>query len=224
MNSFLIAIDGPAGSGKSTIAKLLSKRLGFNHLDTGAMYRAVAVYLDSLGLSPNDDLEKALDKIDMQYRDGELYLNGEKVKDEVIRSARASQLASSFAVVPKVREKLTQLQRKICESGDFVVEGRDIGTVVLPHAQVKIFLTASFEERVRRRLQELKQKGIELTFEEVAKQIEERDRRDSSRDLAPLKPAEDAIVIDTTNKTIEQVLEEVIEVVNRRKNNEAVCR
>jgi len=222
LSNFLIAIDGPAGSGKSTIAKLLSERLGFNHLDTGAMYRAVALYLDSKGLSPEDDLTEELDEIDMDYVDGELYLNGEKVREEEIRSARAGQLASSFATVAKVREKLTQLQRKICENGNFVVEGRDIGTVVLPHAQVKIFLTASFEERVRRRLEELKRKGVNLSFEEVARQIEERDRRDSSRDLAPLKAAEDAIVIDTTGKSIEQVLEEVIEAVNRRKKDEAV--
>jgi len=222
LGNFLVAIDGPAGSGKSTIAKLLSERLGFNHLDTGAMYRAIGVYLDSKGFTPDNVPDEELENIDMQYVNGELYLNGEKVREEEIRSAKAGQLASSFAVVPKVREKLTQLQRKICENGNFVVEGRDIGTVVLPHAQVKIFLTASFEERVKRRAKELKRKGVELSLEEVARQIEERDKRDSSRDLAPLKPAEDAIVIDTTAKSIEQVLEEVIEVINRRKTDEAV--
>ena len=222
MSNFLVAIDGPAGSGKSTIAKLLSERLGFNHLDTGAMYRAIGVYLDSKGFTPDNVPDEELEKIDMQYVNGELYLNGEKVREEVIRSAKAGQLASSFAVVPKVREKLTQLQRRICEGGNFVVEGRDIGTVVLPHAQVKIFLTASFEERVKRRAEELKSKGIELPLEEVARQIEERDKRDSSRDLAPLKPAEDAIVIDTTAKSVEQVLEEVIEIIDRRKTDEAV--
>ena len=222
LGNFLIAVDGPAGSGKSTIARLLSERLGFNHLDTGAMYRAVAVYLDSKGFTPDSVPEEELEKIDVQYIDNELYLNGERVREEDIRSAKAGQLASSFAVVPKVREKLTQLQRKICERGNFVVEGRDIGTVVLPYAQVKIFLTASFEERVKRRAEELKSKGIELSLEEVARQIEERDKRDSSRNLAPLKPAEDAIVIDTTAKSIERVLEEVIEVIDRRKTNEAV--
>ncbi|MBC7122732.1 MAG: (d)CMP kinase [Pseudothermotoga sp.] len=222
MSNFLVAIDGPAGSGKSTIAKLLSERLGFNHLDTGAMYRAIGVYLDSKGFTPDNVPDEELEKIDMQYVNGELYLNGEKVREEEIRSARAGQLASSFATVAKVREKLTQLQRKICENGNFVVEGRDIGTVVLPHAQVKIFLTASFDERVKRRAEELKSKGIELPLEEVARQIEERDKRDSSRDLAPLKPAQDAIVIDTTAKSVEQVLEEVIEIINRRKTDEAV--
>ncbi|MEN3009055.1 (d)CMP kinase [Pseudothermotoga sp.] len=222
MGSFLIAIDGPAGSGKSTIAKLLSEKLGFNHLDTGAMYRAVSVYLHSKGFKPGDDLRDVLESIEIEYIDGQIYLNGKKVQEEDIRSAKAGQLASSFATLPEVRNKLTQLQRKICEKGNFVVEGRDIGTVVLPHAQVKIFLTASFEERVRRRLKELKQKGIELSFEEVAKQIEERDQRDSSRDLAPLRPAEDAVIIDTTCKSIAQVLEEALEVVNRRKTDEAV--
>lgn len=222
MENFLVAIDGPAGSGKSTIAKLLAKKLGFNHLDTGAMYRAVAIYLHSKGFKPGDDLHDALESLEVEYVGGQIYLNGEKVCEEEIRSAKAGELASSFATIPEVREKLTQLQRKICESGNFVVEGRDIGTVVLPHAQVKIFLTASFEERVRRRLEELRRKGIQLSFEDVAKQIEERDQRDSSRDLAPLKPAEDAIIIDTTGKNIEQVLEEVSEVVVRRKFDETV--
>lgn len=222
MENFLVAIDGPAGSGKSTIAKLLAKKLGFNHLDTGAMYRAVAVYLHSKGFKPEDDLHEVLESLEVEYIDGQIYLNGEKICEEEIRSAKAGELASSFATLPEVREKLTQLQRKICESGNFVVEGRDIGTVVLPHAQVKIFLTASFEERVKRRLEELGRKGIQLSFEDVAKQIEERDQRDSSRDLAPLKPAEDAIIIDTTGKDIDQVLEEVFEVVVRRKSDETV--
>lgn len=222
MENFLVAIDGPAGSGKSTIAKLLAKKLGFNHLDTGAMYRAVAVYLHSKGFKPEDDLHEVLESLEVEYIDGQIHLNGEKICEEEIRSAKAGELASSFATLPEVREKLTQLQRKICESGNFVVEGRDIGTVVLPHAQVKIFLTASFEERVKRRLEELGRKGIQLSFEDVAKQIEERDQRDSSRDLAPLKPAEDAIIIDTTGKDIDQVLEEVFEVVVRRKSDETV--
>ncbi|WP_041081702.1 (d)CMP kinase [Thermotoga profunda] len=215
MRHFLIAIDGPAGSGKSTVAKLVAERLGMNYLDTGAMYRAVALYLHSKNLSPSDDLSNELDHIDLCYKDGELYINGARVSEQ-IRSAQAGKLASDFAVNPAVRSRLTQLQRDICKDGKFVVEGRDIGTVVLPNAQVKIFLTASFDERVRRRLKELQEKGIHLTFEEIANQIRLRDEQDSKRSLAPMKPAEDALVIDTTGKNIDQVVEEICQIALRR--------
>ncbi len=220
MKEFLIAIDGPAGAGKSTVAKLVAARLKINYLDTGAMYRAVALYLDSKNLSPSDDLSNALDNVEFRYEDGDLYLNGTKVTDQ-IRSAQAGKLASDFAVNPSVRSRLTDLQRKICRNGQFVVEGRDIGTVVLPHAQVKIFLTASFEERVKRRLKELQEKGVNLTFEEVANLIRLRDEQDSKRSFAPMKPAEDAIIIDTTGKSIEQVVEEICQIVSRRMDCES---
>ncbi len=222
MKEFLIAIDGPAGSGKSTVAKLVAEKLKMNYLDTGAMYRAVALYLHSKNLSPSDDLSDALDHIKLNYKDGELYLNGTKVSEQ-IRSAQAGKLASDFAVNQTVRSKLTQLQKDICKGGMFVVEGRDIGTVVLPHAQVKIFLTASFEERVRRRLRELREKGINLTFEQVADQIRLRDEQDSKRSIAPMKPAEDAIIIDTTDKSIEQVTEEICQIALRRMACESNC-
>lgn len=222
MKEFLIAIDGPAGSGKSTVAKLVAARLKINYLDTGAMYRAVALYLNSKNLSPSDDLCNALDEIEFCYEDGDLYLNSTKISEQ-IRSTQAGKLASDFAVNPIVRSKLTQFQRDICKNGRFVVEGRDIGTVVLPHAQIKIFLTASFEERVKRRLKELKEKGVNLTFEEVASQIKLRDEQDSKRSLAPMKPADDAIIIDTTNKGIEQVVEEICQIVLRRMNCENNC-
>ncbi|HOJ88982.1 MAG TPA: (d)CMP kinase [Pseudothermotoga sp.] len=220
LKEFIVAIDGPAGSGKSTVARLVAAKLRMNYLDTGAMYRAVALYLNSKNLSPSDDLTDVLDEIEFHYKDGSLYLNGMKVSEQ-IRTAQAGKLASDFAVNPAVRSKLTELQRVICKQGKFVVEGRDIGTVVVPHAQVKIFLTASFEERVRRRLKELQEKGTILTFEQVAEQIKLRDEQDSKRSLAPLKPAEDATVLDTTNKTIEQVVEEICEIALRRMNCES---
>ncbi len=219
MKEFLIAIDGPAGSGKSSVAKLVAEKLKLNYLDTGAMYRAVGIYLHSKNLSPSDDLSKVLDEIEFFYNSGDLYLNGEKLREQ-IRTAQAGKLASDFAVNPLVRLKLTEIQRNICKGGRFVVDGRDIGTVVLPNAQVKIFLTASFEERVRRRLKELCQKGVDLTFEEVAEQIRLRDEQDSKRSLAPLRPAEDAIVIDTTGKSIEEVAQEICDIVLRRMNCE----
>lgn len=222
MKELLIAIDGPAGSGKSTVAKLVAKKFKINYLDTGAMYRAVALYLNSKNLSPSDDLSNALDEIEFCYENGDLYLNNTKISEQ-IRSTQAGKLASDFAVNPIVRSKLTQFQRDICKDGRFVVEGRDIGTVVLPHAQIKIFLTASFEERVKRRLKELKEKGVDLTFEEVANQIKLRDEQDSKRSLAPMKPADDAIIIDTTNKSIEQVVEEICQIVSRRMKCENNC-
>ncbi len=218
----LIAIDGPAGSGKSTIAKLLAKRLRINYLDTGAMYRALACYLSSKGLSPKDDLSKELENIKVEYRNGEIYINGEKM-GEFIRSPEAGKLASDFAAVQSVREILTRIQRSICENGAFVVDGRDIGTVVLPHADVKIFLTASFEERVRRRLRELQEKGIRTTYEEVAKELQLRDSQDSNRSIAPLKPADDAFIVDTTGRTIDEVLAQICKIISGRADCEYHC-
>nr|WP_157723366.1 (d)CMP kinase [Pseudothermotoga thermarum] len=215
MDQILIAIDGPAGSGKSTIAKLLAKKLRINYLDTGAMYRAVAYYLKMKGYSPSEDLSEELEKLKIDYKDGDLYINGIKVGEE-IRSPEVGKLASDFAKIQTVRERLTKIQRTICEKGSFVVDGRDIGTVVLPHADVKIFLTASFEERVKRRLKELQEKGIQATYEQVAQEMMQRDEQDSSRSIAPLKPAQDAFIIDTTGKTVEEVLNQICEIISRR--------
>ncbi|AEH50414.1 (d)CMP kinase [Pseudothermotoga thermarum] len=215
IDQILIAIDGPAGSGKSTIAKLLAKKLRINYLDTGAMYRAVAYYLKMKGYSPSEDLSEELEKLKIDYKDGDLYINGIKVGEE-IRSPEVGKLASDFAKIQTVRERLTKIQRTICEKGSFVVDGRDIGTVVLPHADVKIFLTASFEERVKRRLKELQEKGIQATYEQVAQEMMQRDEQDSSRSIAPLKPAQDAFIIDTTGKTVEEVLNQICEIISRR--------
>jgi len=210
MEEFHVAIDGPAGSGKTTVSKLLSKKLGFDYLDTGAMYRAIGVYLNSLNLKPDDvnEIEKALGKVRLEYRDGRIYLNGEDV-EKFIRTPQAGILASNFAKLPVVRRYLTEMQRRICRGRKIIVDGRDIGTVVLPNAHLKIFLTASFEERVRRRMKELKEKGMNVTREEIEEEVRKRDTQDSEREAAPLRRAEDAIEIDTTDLTIEEVVSRI---------------
>jgi len=210
MAEFHVAIDGPAGSGKTTVSKLLSKKLGFDYLDTGAMYRAIGVYLNSLNLKPDDvnEIEKALGKVRLEYRDGRIYLNGEDV-EKFIRTPQAGILASNFAKLPVVRRYLTEMQRRICRGRKIIVDGRDIGTVVLPNAHLKIFLTASFEERVRRRMKELKEKGMNVSREEIEEEIRKRDTQDSERETAPLRRAEDAIEIDTTDLAIEEVVSRI---------------
>ena len=210
MEKFHIAIDGPAGSGKTTVSKRLAEFLGFDYLDTGAMYRAIALFLHENGISENDEseIDKALSKVEMEFKEGKLFLNGREVGDE-IRTAEAGVLASKYAKIPVVRKHLTRLQREIADSRRMVVEGRDIGTVVLPDADLKIFLTASVEERAKRRWNELREKGEDIPYVEILKQLKDRDERDSKRKVAPLKPAKDAIVIDTTNLSIDEVVEKI---------------
>ena len=216
MEKFHIAIDGPAGSGKTTVAKALAERLGMEYLDTGAMYRAVALKLDSMGVKPDDEeLDSVLKNIKMKLENGKLYMDGKEVGDE-IRTSRAGDLASKYAKSPIVRKHLTRLQREIADERKMVVEGRDIGTVVLPDAELKVFLTASPQERARRRYKELLKKGERVSYDEVLKSIIERDTRDSSRSVAPLKPAEDAVVIDTTDMSVEEVVKKIIELARER--------
>jgi len=217
MEKFHIAIDGPAGSGKTTVAKLVAGKLGFGYLDTGAMYRAVALFLHESCINENDDakIDEALSKVEFEYRDGELYLNGNVVGDE-IRSVEAGVLASKYAANAIVRKHLTRLQRKIADDRKMVVEGRDIGTVVLPDADLKVFLTASVEERAKRRWKELKEKGENVSYEEILNQVKERDERDSKRAVAPLKPAEDAIIIDTTGLTPNEVANRIVKIAVER--------
>lgn len=217
-----IAIDGPAGAGKSTIAKLLAAKLGILYLDTGAMYRAVGLKALNTGVDIADAaaVEKMLvdTKIDVKQEGGvqHVYLDGKDVSVD-IRENRVSKAASDISAVPCVRYKMVELQREIAAKCDTVLDGRDIGTFVLPNAEHKIFLTASAEERAIRRFAELKAKGSDLTFEQIKDDILKRDYNDSHRALAPLKKADDATEVDTTSMTIEEVTEKLCAIIGAKK-------
>jgi cytidylate kinase len=213
-HKFAIAIDGPAGAGKSTIAKMLAKKLDILYLDTGAMYRAVGLKVLDSGGDPGDpaaviSVLKHTD-VAVRYENGspKVFLDGTDVTDR-IRTQRISAAASSVATIPEVRYKLVDLQRKIASDTSVVMDGRDIGTYVLPNADLKIFLTASPEERARRRWEELRQKGAVQEYNTVLQDVMSRDNNDSSRAVCPLKKAEDAVLVDTTNKTVEEVIAEI---------------
>lgn len=217
-----IAIDGPAGAGKSTIAKLLAAKLGIIYLDTGAMYRAIGLKALNTGVDISDAVavEKMLadTKINVGQENGvqHVYLDGNDVST-AIRENSVSKAASDISAVPCVRYKMVELQRDIASKCDTVLDGRDIGTFVLPNAEHKIFLTASAEERAKRRYAELKAKGSDLTLEQIKDDIVKRDYNDSHRVLAPLKKADDATEIDTTSMTIDEVVEEICAVIGVRK-------
>lgn len=217
-----IAIDGPAGAGKSTIAKLLAAKLGILYLDTGSMYRAVGLKALNTGVDIADAaaVEKMLvdTKIDVKQEGGvqHVYLDGKDVSVD-IRENRVSKAASDISAVPCVRYKMVELQREIAAKCDTVLDGRDIGTFVLPNAEHKIFLTASAEERAKRRFAELKAKGSDLTFEQIKDDILKRDYNDSHRALAPLKKADDATEVDTTSMTIEEVTEKLCAIIGAEK-------
>lgn len=215
MRKINIAIDGPAGAGKSTIAKIIAESLKITYLDTGAMYRAVALKAIRNGIDTKDEdsLVKMLEDTDIsisyEQNNQIVYLDGEDVTKQ-IRTPDVSIGASNVAVVPQVRIKMVELQRKIAEERSVVMDGRDIGTYVLPNADVKIFLTASVEVRARRRYNELLEKGTNnISYDDVLKDVIYRDKNDSSRDFAPLKKAEDAIEIDTTELNIDEVVEKI---------------
>lgn len=208
----IIAIDGPSGSGKSTIAKLIAQKMGFDYLDTGALYRAVAISLIKSGLNEeasDKDIEEALQKTDVEFNNGHVFLNDEDVSSE-IRSPEAGHFASVFSAKKPVREFLMNIQRDSAIHADIVAEGRDMTTVVFPHAFKKFYLDASVEERKKRRSLELISKGFEVNEERISKEIIERDTRDSSRDIAPLRRANDAYLIDSSGLTIEEVLNKIM--------------
>ena len=219
-----IAIDGPAGAGKSTIAKQLAKDLGYIYVDTGALYRAVGYYMDKQGvdLGAEDLVVPRLGELtaELKYIDGEqrVLVNGEDVTQK-IRTPKMSMAASKVSALPAVRDFLFELQRKIARENDVNMDGRDIGTVVLPDAQVKIYLTASPQERARRRHAELLQKGEKASFEEVLADIVERDYNDSHRAVAPLRQAQDAILVDTTHLDLEKSVERIHQLIKERQSH-----
>ncbi len=221
MKTYQIAIDGPAGVGKSTVAKRLAADLQFTYVDTGAMYRTIALYYIEKGLSPADEetVLKHLDDISvsLHYIDGtqNIFLNNRNVTD-LIRTPEVSIGSSQVAVIGKVREKLVHLQREIGNSQNVIMDGRDIGTKVFPHADVKIFLTASCEERARRRVAEMQEKGLQVSYEETLADIRFRDENDSTRKIDPLRPAEDAVVVDNTNDTLEQTVQKIKTLIKER--------
>lgn len=217
MKNMVIAIDGPAGAGKSTISKILAQKLNIEYIDTGAMYRAVTLKIIRMGIDLQDDeaIKDMLKYTKIDFVKGRIYLDGEDVSEE-IRTIKVSSKVSDVAAKPYVREKLVEIQRKMAMQKSVIMDGRDIGTNVLKDANVKIFLTASIEERAKRRYKEMIEKGINVTFEEICRDIENRDRIDSTRKTNPLRKAEDAVDIDTTSKTIDEVVEEIISIVNKQ--------
>lgn len=225
MNQIAVAIDGPSGAGKSTIAKTAAKTLGFIYVDTGALYRTIglAVFRKNFDALTPDEVISVLSEINitLKYIDGaqRVYLNGEDVS-ELIRTPKISLFASRVSVIPEVREFLLDMQRDIANKNNVIMDGRDIGTVILPNAKVKIFLTASDEKRAERRYLELCGKGIETTPQEVLNDMRKRDEKDSSRSLAPLKKADDAILLDTSELDLQQSINAVINIIKNATNAE----
>lgn len=219
MNKISIAIDGPAGVGKSTIAKMLAEELKYVYVDTGALYRAIAVFLSDCGISPDDLQEKRIAdlirdiRVEIRYEDGtqHVLVNGTDVTGR-LRTQEISRMASVTSAIPCVREKLLDLQRELAEKYDVIMDGRDIGTVVLPQATLKLFLTASAYVRAKRRYDQLKESGIlgDETLSSIRKEIEERDYQDSHREIAPLKPADDAVIVDSSDLSMEEEIRMIL--------------
>ena len=219
--SFVVAIDGPAGTGKGTVTKIVAEKLNLVNVDTGAMYRSVTLKALENNIQPTetDKLEKMLQDISIELKDNngvkQVLLDGKDVTEK-IRTPKIDQNVSKFAQIAIVREKMTPLQRKMGETQNIIMEGRDIGTAVFPDADVKIYLDATSEERAKRRYKQNLEKGIKCTYEEVLKSIEERNKIDTTRKIAPLKKAEDAIYVDTTNLSIDEVVDKVATIINQK--------
>lgn len=222
MNPISIAIDGPSGAGKSTLAKSLAAKLGYLYVDTGAIYRTIGYHVFTKGIDPKDEtaVSAELPAIQVELTYGEdglqhMLLNGQDVTRE-IRLPEISMYASAVSAHPPVRAFLLEMQRQLARTSNVIMDGRDIGTVVLPDAKVKVYLTASAEERARRRCLELEQRGTPEPFEKVLKEIEERDWNDSHRAVAPLKQAEDAVLLDTTKLNFEQSEEALLKIIEEK--------
>lgn len=211
----VIAIDGPSGAGKSTIARMLAERLGFVYLDTGALYRAVALFFLMKGVRPDDDDSVLLDVLntaEIQFDNGRVTLNGRDVSPD-IRTPEVGHYSSVFSARKVVRDFLLEVQRKASLGNDLVAEGRDTTTVIFPGARKKFYMDASVAERAKRRFRQLRDMGIDATEERAERDVMDRDERDQGRDIAPLTKAKDAIIIDTTDRSVEQILENIIEVI-----------
>ena len=219
--SFNIAIDGPAGAGKSTIAKQLAKKLGYIYVDTGAMYRAISLYLirKNIGADDVDEIKSVLDDINikLEYDNGTqvVMLNGENVNG-LIRTEEVGAMTSASSKNACVREKLVELQRAIAAEKDVIMDGRDIGTCVLPNANLKIYLTASSKTRAERRWKEYQEKGIECEINKIEEDIIARDNQDMTREVSPLKQADDAVLVDSSNMTIDEVIDNIYNLANER--------
>ncbi len=210
MKNISIALDGPAGAGKSTVAKRIAEKNSLTYIDTGAMYRAITLKILNCEIDIQDEkaIEKILSETKIDIEGTHIFLDDRQVTDE-IRKPEVDQFVSHVAKIPIIRKRLAEIQRKIAENKNVVMDGRDIATAVLPNATYKFFLTASIEERAERRYLELKKKGFEVTLEKIQEEIKNRDKIDMEREIAPLRKAEDAILIDTTGKTIEEVVDKI---------------
>lgn len=217
MREFIVTVDGPAGSGKSTIAKIIAKKYGFTYLDTGAMYRMIALYAleNSISLDDTEAVEDMLKNTKLDIIGNQFFLNGKDVSEE-IRTPRVSAIVSPVSAIKEVRVKLVNLQREISKGKSVILDGRDIGTVVFPNGDVKIFLVASPEERAKRRLKEYEEKGVEADYESVLASIKERDYLDSTRKESPLKKAEDAHEIDSSTMSIDEVVEAISKYIDEK--------
>ena len=213
----IIAVDGPAGSGKSTISKLLAKELGLVYLDTGAMYRLFTLKMlkENVSFSDNDKINELLEKLNINIENDKFYLDDEDVSEE-IRKTDVAENVSKTAAIDEVREKMVSLQREFSKSKNVILDGRDIGTVVFPEADIKIFLVADAKERAERRFKELKSKGENISLDSIYENILKRDKLDSTRENSPLKKANDAIEVDTTGKNIEEVKNIILNLYNNK--------
>lgn len=214
----IVAIDGPAGAGKGSVTKQVGEKLGLINIDTGAMFRCVTLNIlqEGMNLEEENKIKEVLDKIHIDLKEnGEVFLNGKDVSKQ-IREDEVNHMVSPVSVIPMVRKKLLELQRQMAKGKNVIMEGRDIGTVIFPNADVKIYLDATAQERARRRVKQNQENGIDCSYEEVLKSIMERDQKDATREIAPLKQAEDAIYLDSTNLSVEETADEIIKIIKTK--------